>query len=327
MATEPAARSAPLSIAEMFSQFSRWCAKNPFEALLLLSITGTLTYFFGFLTLFTQGGSALGWGWIAANPEGNQEHAKLVPLISLGLVWYHRDKLRAAFKKSSSMGLVPVLIGVLLFVISARTLQPRLALLALPFVLWGVIYFLWGKAVARILLFPCAFLIFMIPIAALEQATFRLQFVITGVIDLLTNLVGVQISTVGTTLNAADGTFQFEIAEGCSGIRSIMAITMLSAVYVHVTQNQLWKKLVIFGSSALFAIIGNIGRIFTVILVAKYINPELASGLVHDNAAFVFFPFAVAAMIGFGKLLNINYRRLAEPKPGETNRPRVTYDY
>jgi exosortase/archaeosortase family protein len=77
----------------------------------------------------------------------------------------------------------------------------------------------------------------------------------------------------------------FEIAEGCSGIRSLMAMTTLTALYAHFTQTVLWKKLTLFGSSIIFAVVGNIGRIFTVILVAKFYDPEFASGLYHDYSA------------------------------------------
>jgi exosortase len=283
---------------------------KPVAVLLLFTISATLVYFFGFLPLFVKGVFASGvsstaaWAWQAWT--GNQEHSKLVPLISLALVWYHRNKIRQAEKCGSNTGLVFLGIGIALFLLSARCLQPRFALACVPFLIYGSVLYLWGKQVARIVLFPCAFLIFMVPVAAIEQATFRLQFIITGIIGFLSNLVGIKIQALGTTLTAADGSFNFAIAEGCSGIRSLTAMTMITAVYVHLTQNKLWKKILILVFSIVFAIAGNVGRIFTVILVAKFINPQLASGLYHEYSGFVFFPIALIAMILFSKLLNLN---------------------
>lgn len=277
----------------------------------VLSIVATLVYFFGFVGLFIKGTYAQGvcstavWAWQAWNPAANQEHSKLVPLIFLGLIWFARDKIRQAPKSGSPLGLIFVGAGVLLFLVGARCLQPRLALLSLPFLIYGSVMFLWGRQVARIILFPCAFLVFMIPVAAIEQATFRLQFVITGAVGALSNLVGIRIEAVGTTLTALDGSFNFQIAEGCSGIRSLIAMTMLAAIYVHLTQKELWKKILIFAFSIVFAIAGNVGRIFTVVLVAKWINPELAAGIYHDYSGFVFFPIALAAMLGFSRLVNL----------------------
>jgi exosortase/archaeosortase family protein len=82
---------------------------------------------------------------------------------------------------------------------------------------------------------------------------------------------------------------------------------MLTAIYVQLTQDKLWKKLVILAFSIVFAIVGNIGRLFTVVLVAKFIDPKLASGIYHDYSGYVFFPIALLAMLGFSKLINTNW--------------------
>jgi exosortase len=307
------------SVSERITAASRsvygWLKSNPVAALLLVTIIGTLVYFFGFVPLFIKGvfvngiTSVAGWAWEAWKPGTNQEHSKLVPFISLGLVWWHSRKIKEAPKDGSNSGLIFVGVGILLFLLSARCLQPRFALTSLPFLIYGAVLFVWGKAVARIVLFPCAFLVFLIPVAAVEQATFRLQFIITGAVGFLSNLVGIKIDALGTTLTAADNSFNFAIAEGCSGIRSLFAMTMLTAIYVHLTQREMWKKIVILAFSLAFAIAGNIGRIFTVILVAKFISPKLASGIYHEYSGFVFFPIALLAMLLFSKLINLNLTR------------------
>ena len=293
---------------------------EPWAVLLLLSIGATLVYFFGFLPLFVLGNfsygasSAAAWAWQAWNPQMNQEHSKMVPFIALGLVWYHRHEIRKAYKQGSNSGLWFIGAGIVLFLLAARCLQPRFALASVPFLVYGSVLYLWGKQVARIVLFPCAFLIFMVPVAAIEQGTFRLQFVITECIGFLSNLVGIKIQALGTTLTAADGLFNFQIAEGCSGIRSLTAMAMITAIFVHLTQDRLWKKVVIFAFSIVFAIAGNIGRIFTVILVAKYYDPKFAEGIYHDYSGFVFFPIALFAMFFFSKLVNLRSGSGTEPE-------------
>ena len=309
-----------------------WIKRDPILALLLATAIATLIYFFGFAQLFIRGTfingpcSTAAWAWQAWAPGSTQEHSKLVPLISLALVWYHRKEIKNAAKRGSNTGLIFVAIGIAFFLLGARCVQPRLALGSLPFLIYGSVLYLWGAAVARIVLFPCAFLIFLIPFGALEQATFRLQFVITGVVGFLSNLVGIKIDAVGTTLTAADNSFNFLIAEGCSGVRSLTAMTMVTAIYVHLTQDRLWKKLTILAFSTVFAIIGNIGRIFTVVLVAKFINPTWASGIYHDYSGYVFFPIALLAMVGFSKLININWRQWFAQKR-YLERDEVKYDY
>ena len=85
----------------------------------------------------------------------------------------------------------------------------------------------------------------------------KLQFIETGVASAICNTVGISVYALGTTINAANDAFHFQVDEGCSGIRSLMAIAMLSALYGHFTQDRLWKKLAIFAAALLFAIIGN----------------------------------------------------------------------
>src|SRR5436305_1964617 len=267
-----------------FDRANDFIKREPLSALLLATIAATFVYFFGIIPLFVRGtfihgaSSVFAWAWQAWNPGANQDHSKIVPLIFLGLIWYHRKKLAAAPNAGDNRGLVFVGASVLLFVLAARCLQPRLALGALPFLIYGSVFYLWGKRTARIIVFPCVFLIFLIPFGAVEQATFRLQFVITAAIGTLCKLVGLHVDAIGTTLTASDNRFNFMIAEGCSGIRSLTAMAMLTAVYVHVSQNRLWKKIVIFGFSVLYALAGNVGRIFTFVLVTRYICPNFADG-------------------------------------------------
>ncbi len=293
-----------LSIREELTAFAGWCGKNPLAIALFTGFIGFFVWLYGFRDLFlNETASVTQWLWFWTL-DGEQEHGRMVPFIALGLIWMARHRLREAAGKGNNWGLLGVGFGVLLFIFSVRSLQPRIALAALPFFLLGTASFLWGNRVARLLLFPACFLFFMIPVAAISQATFDLQFLITESVGLITRFFGIGVQAMGTTLTATDGTFNFEIAEGCSGIRSLAAMTMLTAVYVHLTQNRLWKKVVIFGASLLFAVVGNIGRIMGIVLAARYYDPEFAAGIMHDYSGYVFFPVAVIAMLVFAKLVN-----------------------
>jgi exosortase len=307
-------------------QSSDWIKKNPLQAFLLASIAGIFVYFYGFLPLYA-GLPIAEWAWIRWKPEYNQEHSKLVLPVFAFLIWYHRDAIKAAPKRGSNWGLVLIGIGAALYVIGARSLQARLALAALPFLFSGVVLFLWGWRVTRILAFPSAFLVFLIPLSAIEQASFRLQFVITGIVETLSGFLGISVYSVGTTLRAVDGSWGFDISEGCSGIRSLIAMVMITAIYVHLMEKVQWKKFSIFALSIMFAIIGNAGRIFTIIVIAKLGFPEFAGGVYHDYSGFIFFPIALGVMLLTHKLLNI---KLAQVKSGArdlTRQEKVTYDY
>jgi exosortase len=284
---------------------------DPLRTLFGCTIVATLVYFFGFAHIFSGGRlSTFVWAWQAWTPETNYEHAKLIPLIVVFLVWMARDKLRLAQLGSSSWGWVFIGAGLFLFFASARTLQARLALTALPLLLFGIVLYVFGKQIARVLLFPIAFLLFMVPLNFLTQSTFRLQFLETGIASAVCNLIGIHVNTIGTVVNSADNRFSFQVDEGCSGIRSLMAIAMLSAIYGHFTQDRLWKKIAIFVASLLFAVIGNAGRLVSIFIMGRFFGQDLAGGPYHAISGYLSFPFAILAMILFGKLLNIG-----NPKP------------
>lgn len=303
-----------------------WIRNNPAHALLLATIAATFVYFYGFLRLYA--GLPIGhWAWLRWKPEYNQEHSKLIPAVFLFLIWYHREALAKARKEGSNWGLLLIGFGIFLYVVAARALQARLALAALPFLFTGVLLFVWGKQVARILLFSSAFLVFLVPLGAIEQMSFRLQFVITGLVQWLSGIFGISVYAVGTTLRAVDASWGFDISEGCSGIRSLIAMVMITAIYVHIVEKQLWKKVTIFGLSIVFAIIGNVGRIFTIIIIAKFGFPEFAGGLYHEYSGFVFFPIALAAMFGTSKLLNLRSGQVKAKNSALTAKEDEKYDY
>jgi exosortase len=287
-----------------------WMRADPLGATIVAALLATLAVFYAAVPIFPVAASSLrlttlGWARLAWNPETHYEHGPLVPLIALFLVWNALPKLRGVRPAPSNLGLLPLLFGVALFVVSARSLQARLALAALPFLLIGIILFAAGKRYARVLLFPVACLLFLIPLPGVDQATVRLQLLVTKAADVICNVIGIHLMAVGTTLRAVDRSFNFEIAGGCSGINSLMAITLMTAVFAHLTQDRLWKQIVLFAASVPVAIIGNIARLVAIMVVAKSFGQEIAGGWFHDISAYVVsFPFAFGALCLVHKALN-----------------------
>lgn len=258
------------------------------------------------------------WAWKHWLPNLNQEHGKLVIPIAIGLAWFHRKRLKEVAKTPSNWSWLFLVGGFLLVLLGTRAQQPRITMLAIPMIIFGIVLYIWGSEVGKILAFPIFFLVFMIPVGALQQASFRLQFLITGAVQALSSLIGIKTDAVGTTLRAVNGAWGFDIAEGCSGIRSLVAIIMLTAIYTHIFEQVWWKKIVLLVFSIVFAIIANAGRIFTIILIAKCGYPELAGGIYHEYSGFISFPVALGAMLICHKLLNWG---VASPAPPEASLP------
>jgi exosortase len=112
-----------------------------------------------------------------------------------------------------------------------------------------------------------------------------------------------------------------EVADPCSGIRSLVALVALTSLYGYVTMSRIWKKWVLFLSSIPLAVVGNLARITTVALVAQGFGQDLAMKVYHDYSGYIVFSLAILCMIGLGATLNINYRDLIHHWVGEDVRP------
>jgi hypothetical protein len=147
----PAAAVSPLALTR---DFGGWCARNPLSVFVIALIGAALVYFFGFHEVFMNGTrSTAHWAWEAWNPENNQEHSVLILPIAVFLLWHHRQKIIAASKQPSLAGLAVVLIGAFTFVLAVRAVQPRLAIIAFPILIYGSVLYLWGRQVARVFCF------------------------------------------------------------------------------------------------------------------------------------------------------------------------------
>jgi exosortase len=334
-----ASEETPASIDYLSFLKRRWTPLDFAKLALLLGIAGTLYYFYAVVHI-CQEMPLSHWTWGRYDVKYNSEHGKLVPLIFFYLVWYHRDAVAKAKKEGCNKGLIWVAVGCLLFALGARTLQGRLGITAAPILLYGMVLYLWGKETARALLFPIAFLVFMIPVSGpIDQATAHLQFLVVGIAQKVCGLLGIPLYAVGTTLRPVDNSFEgFEIAEGCSGIRSLTAMVMVTTIYVHLTQNKLWKQIVILCCSIGFAIIGNAGRIITIFVVAKYFGARLAGGPYHEWSGYISFPIALGAMLMVSRVLDLPIFEAAKAiktghvEPGSsletlTKKDHATYDY
>ncbi|MFT4177794.1 MAG: exosortase/archaeosortase family protein [Luteolibacter sp.] len=249
--------------------------------------------------------STMSWLLNSWNAETDYEHGILFPFVIAGMVIYRWKELKSAVGEGSLWGLVPVVVGGLFYLAAYRTLQPRVAVGALPFLLWGGAWTLWGWRVAKILAFPLFFLWLAIPLPSFQQATTGLQLLATSLTHHGAALFGVETMVKGTTILPVSGNWEpLDIAAGCSGIRSLMALLMLSAAWAYVARISLWKKLVLFFSAFPLAILGNALRVISIFVIAEYGNAEWARTTWHDwSGLLLFYPFSLFLMLVLHSLL------------------------
>jgi exosortase len=249
--------------------------------------------------------TTLGWLWSAWNSENDFEHGPMFPLIIVGLIYHRYARLKGAVGNANFLGLLVVLIGAVLYAAAYRTLQPRVAVGALPILLWGSALYLWGWAVARMLFLPLFFFWLAIPLPSFQQATTHLQLMATSFAHHGASLFGVETLVQGNMISSADGAWEpLEIAKGCSGIRSLMALLMMSGAWACVANMALWKRAVLFLSAVPLAIFGNSLRVISIFVIAEYGNAEWARSTWHDwSGLLLFYPISLMLLLGIHSLL------------------------
>jgi len=276
----------------------------------LLLLAGVIIYFFGIAHIYSElhnrRSGVIPWMVDSWNPRNDLLHGFAVPFLFIAFIMASWKTMRKQPLAPSWVGLIPLGIGVLLFIVSVRVIQPRVALIGWPFIVFGACYFVCGWKVARYILFPAFFWYFAIPVPGLQQATNGLQVIVTKSCYEVGSLMGMDLALSGNNIASATGKWnELNIAEGCSGIRSIMALVMISAIYAYFTQKKVWKMAFLFVCALPLALVANFFRIFTIIILAEFGFSEFAAGVYHDWAGLLFFfPIALAGLFLLDRLLN-----------------------
>ena len=253
--------------------------------------------------------------WLASYWSEGQDfaHGWVVPIVSGGvMVWKWKKKLHAVLMDTSAAGLSLVVVGLLLYWLGVRSANPRVTAVSLPILLFGLIWYLAGWKWAKESWFACTFLFFMIPLNFLDPIiAFPLRLFVTKFAVIFLNVFGMEVQQVGTAIHSLKNRFEpLDVADPCSGIRSLIALMALTSIYGYVTMNKWWKKWVLFLSCIPLAVIGNLARIVTIAFVAQGFGQETAMPLYHDYSGYIVFSLAILCMIAIGTLMNLHYREL-----------------
>lgn len=259
-------------------------------------------------------------------PEEDLSFGWYVPLFSLYVLWTERAKLKSSVGAPSWAGLVAMVPFFFLGLLGARGLQVRFELIAFIGLLIAVPWAIFGREMARRVFFPAAFLVFCMPLnTALSLVTVHLRLIVSAVSAGILSGFGMDIVRQGNMIAlpgvVMDGeTFVIDIANPCSGLRSIFALLALAAGYGYFTQPAWLRRAILFALAIPCAVVGNILRIMTICIVAKSCDASFAIGFYHDFAGYIVFLAALAMLVGFGGLLNAVFKAKkeeSEPKAGE----------
>jgi exosortase len=237
-------------------------------------------------------------------------HGFIVPLFSGFLIYRKRVQLMSIPKEPTWIGFLVVIFALAQLVIGVMGAELFLSRTSGILLMIGVILTFWGWRRLRAIAFPIGFLLFAIPIPQIifNQITFPLQLLASRLAAALLPLVQVPVLREGNVIQLP--AMPLEVAEACSGIRSLLSLGTLAVIYSFFLEKSIWKRVLLILVCIPIAVAANAIRIVGTGLCVQFWNPHRALGFFHEFSGWVVFVVSILMLYAVHKgLLMIGGRK------------------
>ena len=235
--------------------------------------------------------------------DDNYSHGFFIVPLALYFAWERRRAIAAAPVRPSMVG--AVVVAGCLFLLVAGLLGAELFLSRVSIIgtIAGTVLFLFGWPMLRILFFPLAFMLLMVPLPAIifNKIAFPLQLLASNVGEYSIRSMDIPILREGNVLILANATL--EVAEACSGIRSLVSLFTLGLVFGYFVDQRVWVRAIIALSAIPVAILANGLRVASAGVAAHNFGTAGVEGLFHEFSGWVVFVIAFLMMFALQRLL------------------------
>jgi exosortase len=223
-------------------------------------------------------------------------HGFLVPVFAAFLVWDKRKELSATPIKQTWSGLVLVVFSIAVLILGVYGVELFTARMSFVFMLAGLIWTFFGWAMLKALRFPLLVLILAIPFPAIvfNQITFPLQLLASRIASDVLPLLGVPTLHEGNVIKLP--IMDLEVAEACSGIRSLMSLFTLAVFYGYFLERTTKRRVILALASIPIAVTANVVRIVGTGLCVQYWDPDKALGFFHEFSGWVMFVVSLVCL-------------------------------
>jgi exosortase len=247
--------------------------------------------------------------------DANYSHGYLIIPAAVWMIWRERDALAALPQHPSAAGLLAIAAG--LTILFAGTLGAELFLtrISLLFVLAGIVWFLFGTTHLRRLAFPLGFLLLMIPLPAIvfNQIAFPLQLLASRLGVAILRLGDIPVLREGNVITLANT--QLEVAEACSGIRSLVSLLTLGILYGYVSGYATGRRAVLALATVPIAIVANAIRVGGAGVTAHWYGPIAVEGFLHSFSGWLTFASSLVLLFGLDRAISLLARRTVPELP------------
>jgi exosortase len=214
------------------------------------------------------------------------QHGFLAPVIAGWLVWRQRTELARQPIKSHALGWLIMAVCLFLYFAGYKANNFYFGAAAVQGFIAGWVLACLGTRHARRLIFPWLVLLFMWPMVFLEDSlSFQLRILMVKSVAWVLSVLHIDILRDGTALVSAPTAgramgelFSLKVDGPCSGMRSLFALLMVSALFGYLSQRSLWRRWFLFACSIPLAIAGNMARLLVLLAGSALFGQQFAVG-------------------------------------------------
>ncbi len=235
-------------------------------------------------------------------------HSYFILPVSLWLIWRKRDQIREHLQDikpgKNFLGLAALSSGILLFIFGSRFDYASLTAFSLIPVLFGLVHFLYGTKMVKLLSFPILYLLLLVPppMGIIDSITLPMRYGISSLAEQVLSFLNFPISRDGLLLTI--GYTDIFMGQPCSGFRSLITLLSLGIIYIYISKSSLPKKFLLTASIVPLALLGNLVRVITLCLITFYFGEEAGQGFFHNFSGIVMFIITIMGLISIESLLN-----------------------
>ncbi len=228
--------------------------------------------------------------------DPNYSHGFLVPVISTYLIWQKKDVLSKLQIKSANSGVFLIIFGAIALFVGIAAQEYFLRRSSSIFMLAGIVLFLFGWQWFKALWLPIGFLFFMIPLPYIvyDAMAFPLKLFVAKFSVISLKLMGVVVLREGNIIMFP--TTVLEVADACSGLRSLMSLLALGVALAVLTQKRKLAMVLLVVLTVPIAVFTNMIRVIVTGYLAQYYGAAAAEGFFHEFAGMGVFLLAMVML-------------------------------
>jgi exosortase len=245
-------------------------------------------------------------------------HGFLVPFFALFLLWDKRRILRSTPIRQTWRGLPLVVLAIFVLILGIYGVDLFTARISFVLLLAGIVWTLCGWPMLRELRFPLLVLVLAIPFPTIlfNQITFPLQLFASRIASQILPIFGVPVLLEGNVIQLP--VMKLEVAEACSGIRSLMSLFTLAVFYGYFLERSNRGRILLALASIPIAVAANVLRIVGTGLCVQYWDPDKALGFFHEFSGWVMFVISLGCLYLVHRIMRLIFPADALPAKAQT---------